>query len=163
MSEKKKISGTSENKSQESLSWEQKCLNRINGLKHQLEAAEKRFHEGSRKKRNGELIAFGVLVEELFKAGDSGARQKWKDGAQKHLTPETLRERALEGFKRLEEPPPSPKISAKAQKIKPSKQSVPAQPLVVLAGDGEAPRQQSEVALGELADVGHPQETPKLV
>jgi hypothetical protein len=83
--------------------WEQKRLKRINELKRKLQAAEKRFDDARRKKRNAELIAFGVLVEELFKAGDSAVRQKWLDDAKKHLSTGNLFSRAESGFERLKE------------------------------------------------------------
>jgi len=62
-----------------------------------LEAFESRE---KRKERDGQLIAWGVLVEEMFKSGESESRQKWIDGAKKHLKDRNLA-RALAGFTRL--------------------------------------------------------------
>jgi hypothetical protein len=58
------------------------------------------FNQSQRKERNGQLIALGVLVEEMFKSGDDTARQKWTDGAKKYLKDRNL-SRAMAAFSRL--------------------------------------------------------------
>jgi hypothetical protein len=82
------------------LTTEERRLQRIAQLKAKLQKEEARLSQDKRKERNGQLVAFGVLVEELFKAGDEAARQKWIDGAKKHLKDRNL-ERVLAGFQRL--------------------------------------------------------------
>jgi hypothetical protein len=86
------------------LTTEDKRLQKIAQLKARLQKEEARLNQDKRKERDGQLIAFGVLVEELFKAGDPVARQKWQDGAKKHLNDRNLK-RALAGFSRLDANP----------------------------------------------------------
>lgn len=82
------------------LTTEEKRRNKIAQLKAQLQKEEARLNQDKRKERNGQLIALGVLVEEMYKSGDETARQKWLDGAKKHLKDRNLT-RALAGFERL--------------------------------------------------------------
>lgn len=84
----------------QALTTEQKRLQKIAQLKAKLQKEEARFNQEKRKERNGQLVAFGVLVEELFKTGDEASRQKWIDGAKKHLKDRNL-DRVLAGFERL--------------------------------------------------------------
>lgn len=74
---------------------------KIARLKAQLQKEEYRLKEDSRKERNGQLVALGVLVEQMFKVGDNASRQKWEEGAKKHLEGRNL-ERVLAAFERLE-------------------------------------------------------------
>jgi len=46
-------------------------------------------------------LGLPLLVEELFKAGDEAARQKWIDCAKKYLTDRNLT-RVISGFSRLQ-------------------------------------------------------------
>lgn len=82
------------------LTTEEKRLQKIAQLKARLQKEEARLNQDKRKERNGQLVACGVLVEEMFKAGDEIARQKWIDGAKKHLKDRNL-DRALACFERL--------------------------------------------------------------
>lgn len=82
------------------LTTEEKRKLKIAQLKAQLQKEEAKLNQSQRKERNGQLIALGVLVEEMFKSGDETARQKWTDGAKKHLKDRNL-SRALAAFFRL--------------------------------------------------------------
>lgn len=82
------------------LTTEERRKKRIAQLKAQLQKEEARLSKDKRKERDGQLIAFGVLVEEMFKSGDETARKKWIDGAKKHLKERNLA-RAIAGFERL--------------------------------------------------------------
>lgn len=66
--------------------------------KYQLEKAKARLLE--RKERNGQLIAFGVYIEEFFKGEPDSARERLEESIKKYLTGRNLT-RALEGLKRL--------------------------------------------------------------
>lgn len=79
---------------------EEKRKKKIAQLKAQLQNEEARLNKFKRKERDGQLIAFGVLVEEMFKSAEPENRQKWIDGAKKHLKDRNLI-RALSGFERL--------------------------------------------------------------
>ena len=69
-------------------------------LKARLAKLEALDSREKRKERDGQLIAWGVLVEEMFKSGESESRQKWIDSANKHLKDRNLA-RALAGFQRI--------------------------------------------------------------
>lgn len=79
---------------------EQKRIQRIAQLKAKLQKEEARLSNAKRKKRNGELIAFGVYVEEFFKVADEEARKKLEESIKKHVKERNL-ERALSGLSRL--------------------------------------------------------------
>ena len=79
---------------------EERRLQRIAQLKVKLQKEEALLSKDKRKERDGQLIAFGVLVEEMFKTAEPENRQKWLDGAKKHLKDRNLT-RALAGFERL--------------------------------------------------------------
>lgn len=85
----------------QNITTEERRKQRIAQLKARLQKEEARLNQGERKKRNGQLVALGVLVEQMFKVGDNAARQKWEDAAKKHLEGRNL-ERVLAAFKRLE-------------------------------------------------------------
>ena len=51
------------------LTTEEKRLKKIAQLKAQLQKEEARLNQDKRKERNGQLIALGVLVEEMYKSG----------------------------------------------------------------------------------------------
>jgi len=82
------------------LTTEEKRLQKIAQLKARLQKEEARLNQDKRKERNGQLIALGVLVEEMYKAEDESSRIKWTDGAKKHLKDRNL-ERVLAAFSRL--------------------------------------------------------------
>jgi hypothetical protein len=82
------------------LTTEERRKQKIAQLKAQLQKEESRLNKDKRKERDGQLIAFGVLVEEMFKTAEPENRQKWLDGAKKHLKDRNLT-RALAGFERL--------------------------------------------------------------
>lgn len=82
------------------LTQEEKRLKRIAQLKAMLQQEEAKQHQEERKQRTGQLVAFGVYVEELFKSSDDEARKQLEESMKKHLSGRNL-ERALEGIKRL--------------------------------------------------------------
>lgn len=79
---------------------EEKRLKRIAELKARLQKEEALLKTTARAERNGQLIAFGILVEEIFKVADETGLQKLVDSAKKHLRDRNL-SRALAGFERL--------------------------------------------------------------
>lgn len=80
----------------------EKRKNRIAQLKALLQQEEAKQHQEERKKRTGQLVAFGVYLEAFFKASDDEARKQLEESIKKHLSGRNL-ERALEGIKRLSE------------------------------------------------------------
>lgn len=82
------------------LTQEEKRLKRIAQLKAMLQQEEAKQNQEERKRRTGQLVAFGVYVEELFKASDDEARKQLEESIKKHLSGRNL-ERALDGIKRL--------------------------------------------------------------
>lgn len=80
----------------------EKRKNRIAQLKALLQQEEAKQHQEERKQRTGQLVAFGVYVEELFKASNEEARKQLEKSIKKHLSGRNV-ERALEGIKRLSE------------------------------------------------------------
>lgn len=80
---------------------EERRMKRIEKLKAKLQKEEALVNAAKRKERNGQLIAWGVLIEEMYKAADEQAKQRWIDGAKKHLSGRNL-ERALAGFERIQ-------------------------------------------------------------
>ena len=78
----------------------EKRKNRIAQLKALLQQEEAKQHQEERKQRTGQLVAFGVYVEEIFKASDDEARKQLEESIKKHLSGRNL-ERALDGIKRL--------------------------------------------------------------
>lgn len=85
---------------EQTLTTEQKRAKRIEQLKARLKKEEARLADSERKKRTGQLISWGVMVEEIFKSADETERQRWVESAKKHLKDRNL-QRALEGFSRL--------------------------------------------------------------
>lgn len=75
-------------------------LQRIAQLKARLQKEEARLADSERKKRTGQLVSWGVMVEEIFKSTDEAGRQKLVESAKKYLKDRNL-QRALEGFSRL--------------------------------------------------------------
>ncbi len=79
---------------------EQKRLDRIAQLKAKLQKAEARLSKIKRKERDGQLIAFGVYIEEFFKSADDDGKRKLEESIKKHLSGRNL-ERALAGLARM--------------------------------------------------------------
>lgn len=84
------------------LTTEEKRIQKIAQLKAKLQKAEARFNQDKRKERNGQLVAFGVYVEEFFKTADDEAKKRLEESIKKHLKDRNL-ERALAGLQRLAE------------------------------------------------------------
>lgn len=82
------------------LTTEERRKQRIAQLKAKLQKEEARLNKDARKERNGQLIAFGVLVEEMFKTAEPESKQKWIEVSRKYLKDRNLT-RALAGFERL--------------------------------------------------------------
>lgn len=80
---------------------EQKRIHKISQLKARLQKEEALLKQSYRKKRNGELISFGILVEELYKNATAAEQIQWKKKAHQHLKDRNLT-RAMAGFERLE-------------------------------------------------------------
>ena len=83
------------------LTTEEKRRQKIAQLKAKLQKEEARQNEEERKQRNGQLIAFGVYVEEFFKSVDLDGKKRLEDSIKEHLTGRNL-ERALSGLQRLQ-------------------------------------------------------------
>lgn len=83
-----------------SLTTDEKRRERIRQLEAKLQKAKALLSNKERKIRDGQLISWGVMVEEIFKSTDEAGRQRLIDLAQKHLKDRNLN-RALEGFSRL--------------------------------------------------------------
>lgn len=79
---------------------EERRLQRIAQLKAKLQKEEARLSNDKRKERNGQLIAFGVYVEEFFKSADMDERNRLEESMKKHLSGRNL-ERALAGLSRI--------------------------------------------------------------
>lgn len=79
---------------------EERRLQRINQLKAKLQKEEARLSKDKKKERDGQLIAFGVYVEEFFKNADMEGRKRLEESMKKHLSGRNL-ERALAGLVRM--------------------------------------------------------------
>lgn len=88
------------NMTEKNLSIEQKRKEKISQLKAKLQKEEALLRHSFRKERNGHLIAFGILVEELFKSSNEAEHEQWVKKAEQHLSDRNLT-RALAGFERL--------------------------------------------------------------
>lgn len=86
----------------ETLTARQKQVERINQLKAKLERAQNRLTSADRKARNGQLIVFGLCLEEAFKKDGADERNHIEDLIKRHLSGRNLT-RALEGVDRLKE------------------------------------------------------------
>lgn len=84
------------------LTQEEKRLKRIAQLKAMLQQEEAKQNQEERKRRTGQLVAFGVYIEAFFKTSDDEARKRLEESIKKHLSGRNL-ERALDGIKRLSE------------------------------------------------------------
>ena len=81
---------------------EEKRLKKLDELKARLQKVQAQQNSLERKRRNGQLFAWGVLIEEIYKSADEAGRQKLVESARKHLKDRNL-ERAIQGFTRLSE------------------------------------------------------------
>jgi hypothetical protein len=79
---------------------EERRLKRIAQLKAKLQKEEARLSKDKRKERDGQLIAFGVYVEEFFKHADVEERTRLEESIKKHLSGRNF-ERALAGLVRM--------------------------------------------------------------
>lgn len=79
---------------------EEKRLKRIAQLKAKLQKEEAIQSQEERKARTGQLVSFGVYIEEFFKSSDAEARKRLEESIKKHLSGRNL-ERALAGITRL--------------------------------------------------------------
>lgn len=80
---------------------EERRLQKIAQLKAKLQKEEARLSKDKRKERDGQLIAFGVYVEEFFKSADIDGKKCLEESIKKHLTGRNL-ERALAGLVRMD-------------------------------------------------------------
>ena len=79
---------------------EERRLQKIAQLKAKLLKEEARLSRDKRKERDGQLIAFGVYVEEFFKSADIDEKKRLEESVKKHLKGRNL-DRALAGLARL--------------------------------------------------------------
>lgn len=63
------------------LTTEERRLQRIAQLKARLQKEEARLADSERKKRTGQLVSWGVMVEEIFKSADEAGRQRLIESA----------------------------------------------------------------------------------
>lgn len=87
---------------EKTLTPEEKQLLKIAQLKAKLQKEQAKLQTSQRKERNGQLIVFGVMVEELYKIATPEQRESWKNKAEQTLTGRNL-ERAWAGFARLDQ------------------------------------------------------------
>lgn len=80
---------------------EERRLKRIAQIKAKLQKEEARLNHDRRKERNGQLIAFGVYIEEFYKSADVEGKKRLEESMRKHLKDRNLI-RAMKGLKRLE-------------------------------------------------------------
>lgn len=73
---------------------------RIIKLKAEIKKEEALLKQSMKKERNNQLIAFGVLVEEIFKSCSEADRRKWIETPKEYLD-DTYCRRVLAGFERL--------------------------------------------------------------
>lgn len=79
---------------------EEKQRKKIAQLKAKLQKEEALFNHKLRKKRDGQLIAMGILMEKIYKDCDEEERVKWRKKAEEYLKERNL-ERVLAAFLRL--------------------------------------------------------------
>lgn len=72
-------------------------LKEIAQLKAKLQKKEAQLNSSARKERNGKLIAFGILVEEILKSGDTQTISLLKEKATQHLKDRNL-DRVMKRF-----------------------------------------------------------------
>lgn len=86
----------------EQLTTAEKRKLRIEQLKAKLQKEENKLNAHIRKERNGQLMAFGIYFELLFKTLNPEEKIKVKERMTKLLKGRNL-ERALSGLKRIED------------------------------------------------------------
>lgn len=101
-------------KSPETRTSKEKRIDKISQLKAQIQKEQAKLKEESRKERNGQLIAFGIWVENFLKSNPDKI-DEMRDSAKKLLADRNL-ERFLSGIKRIAEEIELPKKSTE-QKI----------------------------------------------
>ena len=77
-----------------------KRIQRIEQLKAKLQKEQAKLSASKRKERDGQLISFGVYIEEFFKSSNEDARKRLGESIKTHLKDRNL-ERAQAGLKRL--------------------------------------------------------------
>jgi len=82
-------------------SFQEKQQKKVAILKARLQKEEARLNHRLRKDRTGQLVAAGVLVEQVYKTGDTKIREQLKEWAEANLKDRNL-ERTLAMFARLE-------------------------------------------------------------
>jgi len=108
------------------LTTEQKRKLRIEKYRALLQKEEARESKAARKERDGQLIAWGVMVEEWYKARTADKRVKIADMAKEFLKDRNLL-RALAGFQRIEAAAAAAKQAAASKPAAAEKKAVPAQ------------------------------------
>ncbi len=98
--EESPLFGTSEEPTRPLTTSEKRAI-KINQLKARLQKEQAKLTAVARKERNGQLIALGVLMEELYKHWDRTKRLEFASLAGKTLSGRNL-DRVLGAFKRLE-------------------------------------------------------------
>lgn len=84
----------------EDMTTEEKRILRIEQLKAKLQKEQAKLSASKRKERDGQLISFGVYIEEFFKSSNAEGRKRLEESIKSHLKDRNL-ERALAGLKRL--------------------------------------------------------------
>ena len=79
-----------------------KRIQRIEQLKAKLQKEQAKLSASKRKERDGQLISFGVYIEEFFKSSNEDARKRLGESIKTHLKDRNL-ERAQAALKRLVE------------------------------------------------------------
>lgn len=103
-----------EDKSPDTRTTTEKRIDKISQLKAQIQKEQAKLKEESRKERNGQLIAFGIWVENFLKSNPAKI-DEMRDSAKELLTNRNLA-RFLSGIKRITEEIEAPKKSTE-QKI----------------------------------------------
>lgn len=103
-----------EDKSPDTRTTMEKRIDKISQLKAQIQKEQAKLKEEARKERNGQLIAFGIWVENFLKSNPAKI-DEMRDSAKELLTNRNL-DRFLSGVKRIYEEIEAPKKSAE-QKI----------------------------------------------
>lgn len=90
-----------EDKSPDTRTTKEKRIDKISQLKSQIQKEQAKLKEESRKERNGQLIAFGIWVENFLKSNPTKINEM-RDSAKELLTNRNL-DRFLSGVKRIRE------------------------------------------------------------
>lgn len=80
---------------------DEKRFKRIAKLKAKIQKEEALLNHSRRKKRDGQLVALGVLVEDIYKSSDAAGRNQWREKAKERLKERNL-DRVLAAFSRLD-------------------------------------------------------------